>query len=229
VSLDPHTAQSATTLPEAAHRAGLRTRLVTRLTGLTHAQLRYWHESGLLEASLRPGSRGVPRLYSWVDYLRLQLASELVRTGTPTPRVRRAVDFLDAHLPDWYQLPIRLTRDEGHHIRARTADTAPFLADAAGQFALDWPDDLLDHAEDAERALAHIAHRGPLCVLSGFDDAVFMDPIVNLAQPSLIGTALETRFVAGIASEIGLTDTAVLYRLDPTLLVRAIEFEGALA
>ncbi|MDA0365146.1 MAG: MerR family transcriptional regulator [Chloroflexi bacterium] len=215
--------------PEIAHRAGLRTRLVTRLTGLSQSQLRYWHESGLLDASLRPGRRGIPRLYSWIDYVRIQLASELKVVGTPTPRIRRAVDFLDARLPDWYLLPIHLRYDESHHIRARASGLAPFLADAAGQFALDWPREVQQDAANAERALKDLARRGPLCALSGFDDAVFMDPIVNLAQPSLVGTALETRFLARMATEIGVGETAVLYRLDRSLLTRAIEFEGAVA
>lgn len=216
-------------LPDVARRAGLRTRLVTRLTGLSLSQLRYWHESGLLEASLRPGRRGIPRLYSWVDYMRIQLASELARAGTPTPRIRRAVDFLDEHLPDWYLLPVRLTYDRQHHVRARASGLAPFVADAAGQFALDWPADLGDSGVTAEQALKEIMRRGPLCALSGFDDAVFMDPIVNVAQPSLVGTALETRFLAHVARDIGLNATADMYRLDRRMVGRAIEFEGAVA
>lgn len=216
-------------LPPVAHRAGLRTRLVSRLTELSSAQLRYWHDSGLLEASLRPGRRGIPRLYSWVDYLRLQLASELKDTGTPTPRIRRAVEFLDQNLPNWYLLPIHLTSDEDSHVRARADGLSPFLADAAGQFVLDWPTDLREHAADTEQALTRISIRGSLCALSGFDDAVFMDPIVNLAQPSLVGTALETRFVAGLVAEIGARDTADLYRLDVGLVGRAIKFEEAVA
>lgn len=219
---------SARPVPRSAHIAGLRSRLITRLTGLSPHQVRYWHESGLLEASLRPGRRGVPRLYSWIDYLRLQIASELERDHVPTPRIRRAVAFLDETIPDWYLLPVRVTSDERQHVRVRPVDGPSFVADAAGQFTLS-----LDSSFEAEptlaRALSTVAQRGPLCLLSGFDDAVFMDPIVNLAQPSVLGTALETHFVAGVAREIGPDDTAALYGIDPTRVRRAIEFEGALA
>ncbi len=216
-------------LPSSAHLAGLRSRLITRLTGLSPHQVRYWHESGLLEASLRPGHRGVPRLYSWVDYLRLQVAAELERAQVPTTRTRRAIAFLDEHLPDWYLLPTRVRSDSMGHVRVRTAGAPTFVADAGGQFTLDVTGSMPPDVPEAGVALSLISKRGPLCLLSTFDDAVFMDPTVNLAQPSVVETALETRFVAGIASEIGVAETAVLYRLDLARLRRVIEFEGAVA
>ena len=55
------------------YRAGaLRSRLISRLTGLTPRQLSYWHRSALIPAHAAPGALGRPRLYSWVDYLKLR-------------------------------------------------------------------------------------------------------------------------------------------------------------
>ncbi len=212
-------------LPAEVHIAGLRSALVSRLTGLTPSQLQYWHRSGLLEAHLRPGRRGIPRLYSWVDYLRLQVAGQLT-THVPTLRIRRAIDFLDAVIPTWYLLPIFA---EAGDIAARLPGLAPMLVMRGGQFELDWPVDLSSVGSAVEAVLRRIAARGPLGELGAFSDAVTMAPLVNLGQPTLRGTVLETRFVAGIARDIGPAQTAALYRIDRADIDRAIEFERVVA
>lgn len=219
-------------LPEEAHVAGLRTRLVGRLTGLSSARLRYWHESELLEASLRPGQRGIPRLYSWVDYLRLQIAAHLEGLGVPTVRIRQAVDYLDGHFPAWYLLTERFDTDERAHVRVRAVESeSPLLADVHGQhiLELDWPSPLADLRDPATAALEAIAGRGSLCRLRDYSDAVFMTPRVNLAQPSIVGTALETCFIFGVSREVGEQEASDAYRVDPELLKRAIAFEEAVA
>ena len=47
------TTREESRLPPEAHLAGLRSKLVSKLTGLTARQLGYWHRSQLLEATLR--------------------------------------------------------------------------------------------------------------------------------------------------------------------------------
>ena len=213
-----------------AHIAGLRARLISRLTGLTVPRLRYWHETGLLEASLRDGRRGVPRLYNWVDYLRLQVATHLKEQGVPTARIRRAVDFLDRHFDDWWLLTDPLSADDRKHVLANVVpDASPLVADGAGQFILEWPADSRDLGRATERALSDIESRGSLCMLSDFRDAVFMSPRVNLAQPTVVGTALETQFVAGMAGDMSPQGAAKTFRVDLRLVRRAIKFEDALA
>ncbi len=212
-----------------AHIAGLRTRLISRLTGLTVPRLRYWHESGLLEASLRGGRRGVPRLYNWVDYLRLQLATHLNEEGVPTARIRRAVEFLDRHFDEWWLLTDPLSADDRKHVLADVVpDASPLVADGAGQFIVEWPADSRDLGRATERALSEIGSRGSLCMLSEFRDAVFMSPRVNLAQPTVVGTALETQFVAGMAGAMSPQSAAKTFRVDIRLVRRAISFEDAL-
>jgi DNA-binding transcriptional MerR regulator len=213
-------------LPSQVHIAGLRSVLVSRLTGLTAAQLQYWHRSALLEAQLRRGQRGVPRLYSWVDYLRLRIASHLAAEGISTVRIREAARFLDAQVPDWYMLPVFALSGD---IATRLPGLSPLLATRAGQFALDWPQRLASVAAPAEAALQELANTGALGKLARFSDAIRMSPLVNLGQPSVRGTSLETRFIAGMAADIGARQTSALYRLDLSLVSRAIAFEKAVA
>ena len=210
--------------------AGIRTRLVSRLTGLTPDRLRYWHRSELLQAHQREGSRGIPRLYSWVDYMKLRIAADLASGKVPTPVIRDAVAFLDRHYPEWYLLPAE-ARPLGRHVLARRGDEAWFIADSAGQFVLAWPDELAAIADKAQQSLDGMVGRGgALGLLREYSDAVVMDPSLNSAKPTLAGSALETAFVAGMAEDLGGVDeVARLYRLDGELVRRAIAFEEAVA
>lgn len=216
----------ASTLAPEALLAGLRTRLVSRLTGLSSAQLRYWHQSDLLVATLRSGSRGVPRLYSWVDYLRLRIASRLLEQGIPAHRIRVAVAFLDEHFPDWYLLPVRSYSGD-IAIRTSTLDS-PLLV-RHRQHVLLWPDVLHDLKAATETALQEIEQEGPLGRLSRFGSHVAMDPRVNLGQPTLVGTALETSFVAEAVRAYGVDNVIALYRVEALAVQSAIEFEEAAA
>ncbi len=223
------TLQTAPTLGQ-AHIAGLRTRLISRLTGLSRPRLRYWHESVLLKASLRDGSRGTPRLYNWVDYLRLQLASHLDGQGVPTQRIREAISFLDKHFNEWWLITDPLSSDARRHVLASVVPGAtPLVADGAGQFVIEWPKGDGELETATGKALSDIAARGSLCMLGEFADSVFMSPRMNLAQPTIVGTALETQFVAGMAGDMGPEHAARTFRVDIQLVRRAIKFEEALA
>lgn len=218
---------NATLLADPAHVAGLRSKLISGLTGLSVPQLQYWHESHLLEAHARRGHRGVPRLYSWVDYQRLQVASELSAQGFPTRRIRVAIKFLDDSIAGWYRLPVRGMDGD---IVVRTPEAEGFiLATRSGQQRMEWPDINSSDQEWAETALTFIVARGPLGLLRSFDDAVIMDPDVNLAQPTVRGTALETQFINAMSEDIGVDGVVSLYRLRKEQITRAMEFERAVA
>ena len=217
-------------LPSGAHLAGLRSRLVSRLTGLTPYQLGYWHRSELLEASLRPGGPGVARLYSWVDYLRLRLAAHLKGRDVPTNRIREAVDFLDANFEAWYLLPDPLEASERRHVLADVVTgSSPLVADQGGQHVLVWPEPLGDLRVPTMSAVDLIADQGPLGELHNFHDVVMMDPRVNVAQPTIKVTALETRFVSLMCRDVGEESVAAMYHLDSRVIERAREFERAVA
>src|ERR1700737_4903945 len=116
----------------------LRSRLVSKLTGLTVHQLQYWHGRELLPAHERRGARGRPRLYSWVDYMKLREAAKLLKVGVSTRLIRRAVPFLEQMDPEWYLLPLESYAPKHRQIAARLRNGLAMLADQSGQFALSW-------------------------------------------------------------------------------------------
>ena len=190
----------------------------------------YWHESALLEATLRPGRQGVPRLYNWVDYLRLQLAAQLSAEEVPTQRIRVAVAFLDRNFAEWYLLPDSLSASPTRDVAASVIpDEAPLLANLSGQHLMKWPDPVEDLKGPTLAALETITARGPLGQLHRFGDVVTMSPRITVAQPTVVGTALETRFISLMANDIGCTSVASMYSLDTKIVERSIEFEGAVA
>src|SRR5687767_11534335 len=84
----------------------LRSRTVARLAGFAPRTLRDWHQTGLIQAHVAPGGPGHPRLYSWVDYMRLRAAGKLLSEGVRTREIRPAIADLDREFPDWYLLPL---------------------------------------------------------------------------------------------------------------------------
>lgn len=221
----------ATDIPDSVDVAGLRTRLIARLIGVDERRLRYWHRTVLAEATRRAGSRGVPRLYSWSDYMRLRLIASLVHDDVSTRRIRRAVALLDEQLPDWYMLPERASAARGHVVVRAPGDNAAFIADAGGQFLFEIPPELGADIEVAANALVDLTGPGAeLGRLREYADAVVMRPWLNIAKPTVRGTALETKFVREMAYDMGSPDEmARIYRIDVSLVRRAIEFEKAVA
>jgi len=222
---------SVAAIPDAILHAGLRTTLVSRLTGLSENRLRYWHRSTLQVASTRSGSRGVPRLYNWLDYMRLRVIASLVREGVPTRTIRRSVLLLDQVLPGWYLLPTRSEAERCHVLVTIEDAPAALVADQGGQLLMRWPAELSDAAQAAGRAVADLTGPGAdLGLLHRFGDAVRMDPGVNIAKPTVVGTSLETRFVREMSDDLGGPERFTrLYGLDEVIVRRAIEFEEAVA
>ncbi len=67
-----------------------------RLTGCTHAQLRYWDSVGLVKPTIQQtgGRSGVPRLYSFQDLVRLRVVRSMKDNGMSLQRIRRAWGYL---------------------------------------------------------------------------------------------------------------------------------------
>lgn len=203
------------------HLGALRSRLVSKLTGLSMRQLQYWHGTELLPAHERPGGRGYARLYAWVDYMKLREAAKLLDQGIPTTVIRQAVPFLEQLAPDWYLLPLR-----GHgqrQVSIQLADRFQVLARKGFQALLPWEQVLAN-------TLSQIQEEGPLGALRPFGDAVDMDPAVLAGAPVVRDTRLETAFIAGLRDRgYDVEDIAEVYRLSPERVSRALEFEQALA
>ena len=209
--------------PDGVVRIGaLRSKLVSKLTGLTRPQLQYWHGTELLPAHQRRGARGYPRLYSWVDYMKLREASKLLKAGVSTRVIRRAVPFLEQMDPEWYLLPLESYAPKHRQIAAHLRNGLAMLADQSRQFVLSW--------DTFEHTLFEIEREGPLGELHAFRDAVAMDPSVLAGNPVLLGTRLETDFIAGLGSMGYMTaDIAGLYRLPIERVERALAFEKEVA
>ncbi len=193
----------------------LRSRLVAKLTDLTRRQLGYWHRTGLIRAQVVPGARGYPRLYSWADYMRLREAAKLTAAGVPTPTIRKAIEFLERHVPGWYLVPLRVEgADVIAHLQAEDLDVA---ANLNGQVSL-------------FQTLQTLHDEGPLGELHAFKDAVAMHPRVCAGTPVLADTRIETAFIAGLKDRgYPAEEIAGVYGLPLHQVHRAIEFEELVA
>ncbi len=81
-----------------------------------------------------------------------------------------------------------------------------------------------------ERTVEGLQQRGALFKLHRFDDAVGMQPGINVGAPTVVGTRLETAFVAAIVEDYGsVEEAAQVYRLRPSAVLRAVEFEREVA
>ena len=88
-----------------------------------------------------------------------------------------------------------------------------------------------DEAEDVQTGLAEslswLEESGALFRKASFRDSITMDPELNVAQPTVINTSLETFFVSELVKEFDVDYVSENYRVDRRLIVRAVEFEAA--
>ena len=222
------------TLPENVTIGALRSRLVAKLTGLTIPTLRHWHSSDLQSATRIAGNRGVPRVYSWIDYQRLCVMAGRKDEGVPTTRIRAAVTFLDDLYPEWWNLS--LARYDGHvrgsqssiHVVLRAS--MDILADVHGG-QMSFRSLMNGSAErtttELATALSNMQERGPLFCMNEFDDAIWMRPELNAGLPTIRGTSLESEFVVAYAQRTSIAETATAFRIDEARIIRARAFEAA--
>ena len=88
------------------YRGALRARLVAPLAGTTANQLAAWHRRSILTSSFIKGRRGVPRLYSWIDYQKARALVALIEQGIQRPRLGPQIAALDAEVDEWWKLPL---------------------------------------------------------------------------------------------------------------------------
>lgn len=186
----------------------LRSRTVARLAGVTRRQLGYWHTTELLEAHVMRGAPGRPRLYSWVDYMKVRAAKKLLQQGLTTRRIRNEISYLDAHIPDWYLYPLYGVD------RQVVIDTGDVLATARPP------------RQAAMAVLEQLTEEGPLGELHEFQRYVSMHPDVMAGNPVIRGTRLETRFIRALVDRgIQSRTVADIYHLRPNQVKRALEFD----
>ncbi len=214
-------------------RGVLSSRVVSRLSGATTRQLGYWHSTGLLTAAAA-GRRGIGRLYSWIEYSRARATVKLLGMGLSHAHIRPNIDWLEAHLPRWYEIPV-VARDEG--AIALSPDRG--LACNAGEMGRWISANLVERptvrastveADALARMIEAIDSEGPLGVLAEYSDAVDMDPHVLGGVPVMRGTRIETGLLASLWDrELDIEGIALRFGLDARRVERALEFQIAIA
>ncbi len=212
----------------------LRSKLVAKLTGLSVRTLQSWHSTDLQTATREPGRRGTPRYYSWVDYQRLCVVSSLREQGVPTRRIRDAIPKLDDLFPGWWELSLSAYHGRvlgslaDIHVVVRNGfDT---LVDVpGGQMTFrDWLEREAQQVEEGvTNSLYDLRERGSLFRKDAFKESIVMRPDLNAAQPTVRNSSLETYFVSELVKEFDVDYVSENYRLDRSLIVRAVAFEAA--
>jgi uncharacterized protein (DUF433 family) len=176
--------------------------------------LGYWHSIRLIEAHTIPGARGVPRLYSWIDYMKVRAARKLQGQGLSTRQIRAAIAYLDEHIEGWYRYPVR-----GFGGRVLLEQHAVmFLTDTRRQ-----PDLPLVYS-----VLYELIDEGPLGELRGYGDVVEMNPDIVSGNPVVRGTRIEAAFLADLV-KLGVdpSSVAALYSLPKATVRRTLAFAAA--
>lgn len=78
-------------------RRSFRTGQVVRILGVTHRQLQYWAETGLVAPSACTG--GGHHRYTFEDLVALRAAKQLIDAGVSVQRIRRSLGSLRRLLP----------------------------------------------------------------------------------------------------------------------------------
>lgn len=198
-------------------RGAIRSRTVGRLSGASLRQLQYWHRTKLISATVVPGSRGTPRMYSWIEYMKARAAVKLLKSGVPNRRLRGYIEWLEANIPDWYKASLvefgrRVFVQEDGYAHEAASGRQTVL----GPLALE--------------VVQELQAEGPLGRLQSFSDWVSMDPRVHGGSPTVRGTRIETHFVAELAVRGSSPEfIAKHHRLSPELVRRVLAFEGEVA
>jgi uncharacterized protein (DUF433 family) len=154
--------------------------------------------------------------------MKLREAVKLLQAGVSTRVIRRTVPILEEMDAEWYLLPLEAYAPKHRKIAARLRNGLAMIADRGGQILLPWA--------IVENTLVQIEREGPLGELHDFRDAVTMDPSILAGNPVLLGTRLETDFIAGLTSMgYDSSDIAGLYHLRLDRVERALAFEQKVA
>jgi len=78
-------------------RRSFRTGQAARILGVTHRQLQYWAETGLVAPSAR--TDGGHHRYTFEDLVALRAAKQLIDAGVSVQRIRRSIGALQRSLP----------------------------------------------------------------------------------------------------------------------------------
>ena len=217
------------------YRGALRARLVAPLAGTTPNQLAAWHRRSILTSSFIKGRRGVPRLYSWIDYQKARALVALIEQGIQRPRLGPQIAALDAEVDEWWKLPLLaysnyviVPRDDapGYTIVEKQGAMDDLIRDAP----LRSEDVSADDAELAIDVIRVLRAEGPLGRLAEYREFIDMDPRIQDGHPIVSGRRIETGMLAKL-SEWGRSRDELADRFDLATqqVEAALAFEQALA
>lgn len=219
---------------DAFNACALRGKLVAALVGISSNQLAGWRRRGILESPYRKGRRGIPHLYSWVDYQKARAAVALLDRGVSNRRLTESIAMLDATVEDWWKLALAefqdnviVPCDDGRSYavveRQRAADRCICEAGPIGRRVAD------SDAALALDVICALRRQGPLGRFCEFGEHVNMDPGVQDGYPVIRGRRIETAMLH-ILYEWGSTadELADRFVLTGEQVEAAIAFEQAL-
>ena len=128
------TSRTATATEEDAPGASYSIRDVSRLFDLPESRLRYWSQTGFIQASIRVKGR---TWYSFRDLIGIKVARELLAAGLTLQTVRRSLDALRVKLPEVDQ-PLSRLRIRCEHERVIVETSERSFEAATGQGLLDF-------------------------------------------------------------------------------------------
>ena len=168
----------------------------SRITGLTRRQLEYWDQTDVLRPSIAEHEiDGLPRLYSYLDLMRLQVAKHLRDRKILPSQIRRLVLELEERGFDEPLLTLRFVRVKNSHevfwIDPRTDQ--PLSARSVDQAAAVWDLTLEDIRSGIEGQIAELLERKP--------GKVVRIRALHASQPVLDGTRVPTAKIALLAKQ----------------------------
>lgn len=187
---------------------------------MTPRKVHYWLDGELLGDPLRRGSIGVPTLLTFeqlfkirtLQYLRDELDFSL-------QRVRLGLEWILQNLTksDWHNLSF-----------FRTVDGEIGVTDGTDHFRIGGQGIMKDALPQLLTEHLHVARRDwerKAVDIKGFPKLI-SDAEVQGGAPIVVGTRLETAFLAHLAAEMSLDELRRTYALDESAVRQALDFEN---
>jgi len=189
--------------------------------GMTSRKVHYWLHTGLLGAPVRREVRGQATLLSFEQLLKVSVLQRLRDDlEFSLQHVREALAWLLEQLVDEEWIDLQFFRAERSRIGVVDRTGIAYVIGGQEIFLETLPEELTEFV----RAARHQWETG-LVHVRGFD-LIVSDVDVMGGSPVIIGTRIETSFLAHVARETEFEDLAAMFEHVPRdALNQALEFE----
>jgi uncharacterized protein (DUF433 family) len=197
---------------------------------MTSRKIHYWLKGDLLGAPIRPGSRGIPVLLSFEQVLRIKTLQRIRDAlNFSLPKARIALEWIATNLvaPDANWQDLHFFRSQ-ERIGVGSVDRTEFIEVGTAQGVMPITDDLVQFLTAYMRE-ARTEFESRTISIEGFSE-VHSNAKVMGGATIIVGTRIETEFVANLAQELSLPEIQKLFpRVESSALAEAIEFERTAA